>query len=158
MARHAWLKFLTALTVLFCAYQSHAHPLIISIDSSNRLRSDPVASMAIDDVAGLLRSAFSGAQVVHNARACQVRIVLPDVVATRDHCIPVPSGRHYFCTAVPDASYRWQSGRRMGTIVIKLESATPDGVAAGLYGLLQEKLERSLLLFTTFEIKNGCRA
>ena len=83
---------------------------------------------------------FPSALVGHNARACQVRFVLPDVVANRDNCIPGPSVRPYLCTAVPDASYRWQSERRGGTVTLSLKTGTPEGVAAGLYGLLQEKL------------------
>lgn len=139
--RSAVIGFLMTLLPVFSARQSHAsHPLTISIDATERLCSTPVASPAIADVAELLRRSLPGALVAHNVRACRVRIVLPDVVASRDRCIPGPSVRPYLCTAVPDASYRWQSDRRRGPITLRLETGTPEGVAAGLYGLLQEKL------------------
>jgi len=130
----------TALAVVFSANYSQAGSMTISIDASERLCSSPVANLAIADAAELLRRSFPQALVGHNIRACQVRIVLPDVVANRDNCIPGPSVRPYLCTAVPDASYHWQSGRRRGIITLKLETGTPEGVSAGLYGLLQEKL------------------
>lgn len=140
----AWLMrpiLFSVLSVVCPAPHSHAHPVTtISIDASERLCSNPVAFLAIADAAELLRQSFPRAVVAHNARACQVRIMLPDVVANRDQCVPGPSVRPYLCTAVPDASYRWQSERRRGTITLKLEAGTPEGVAAALYGLLQERL------------------
>jgi hypothetical protein len=138
-----WLRRLilfAVLTVVIPANNSQARPLTISIDASERLCSHPVAILAIADAAELLRRSFLHAQVVHNARACRVRILLPDVVANRDQCIPGPSVRPYLCTAVPDVSYRWQSERRRGTVTLSLKTGTPEGVATGLYGLLQEKL------------------
>ena len=134
------LIILALLIVAAPAQATYAQPLTISIDASERLCSKPVAFLAIADAAELLRCSFPCAMIVHNARACQVRIVLPDVVANRDYCIPGPSVRPYLCTAVPDASYRWQSGRLGGTVTLNLKTGTPEGVAAGLYGLLQEKL------------------
>jgi hypothetical protein len=132
---------LAALSVLLPAAHSLASPpLTISIDVSERLCSDSVACLAIADAAELLRRSLPDARVVHNATTCQVRLVLPDVVANRDRCIPGPSERPYLCTAVPDPSYRWQSGRRGGTTTLSLEAVSPDGVAAALYGLLQEKI------------------
>lgn len=128
------------MAVATTAHNSHARPLVISIDASKNLRADPVASQAIDDVEGLLRTSFPRAVVTRDARTCQVRIVLPDVTANRDLCIPRPSARPYLCTAVPDASYRWQSKKRDRTILLSLVAVSPEGVAAGLYGLLQEKL------------------
>jgi hypothetical protein len=131
---------LTILTVLFPVQHSQAQALTISIDVSERLCSNPVALLAISDAADLLRRSFPHGSVAHNARECQVRMVLPDVVANREQCIPRPSVRPYLCTAVADASYRWQSEERRGSTVLTLETGTPEGVAAGLYGLLQEKL------------------
>jgi len=131
----------SALLVMATAVQTaQARSLTISIDASEHLCSHPVTTLAIADVAELLRRSFPHARVVHNARLVQVRIVLPDVVANRDRCIPGPSVRPYLCTAVPDDSYRWQSKRRGNTVTLSLKTATPEGVAAGLYGLLQERL------------------
>ena len=121
-------------------HYAHATPLTVSIDASVQLCSNPVALLALADTAELLRGSFRSTQVSHNATVAQVRILLPDVITGRDQCIPGPSVRPYHCTAVPDASYRWRSEKRRDTVTLTLEAATPEGVAAGLYGLLQEKL------------------
>ena len=138
------IRFVVILSaILFCSVAQDslaASPLIISIDAPERLCSNPVAVLAIADAADLLRRSIPRAQVVHNARVCQVRITLPTVDSGRDRCVPGPSERPYLCTAVPDAAYRWQSRRRGEEILLALDTGTPEGVAAGLYGLLQEKL------------------
>ena len=131
---------LISLLVVFFAKNSHSTPLTISIDASHSLRSIPVASLAIDDVEGLLRRSLFTAHVVLNARKCQIRIILPNVSNNRDLCVPGPSIRPYLCTAVPDASYSWKSTKQGRVILLRLEAVSPEGVAAGLYGLLQEKL------------------
>jgi hypothetical protein len=98
------------------------------------------AYLAIADAAGLLQRALPAAAVGHNLAAADVRIVLPDVIANRERCVPGPSVRPYLCTAVPDAAYRWRSARNSRAVVVQLMAVSPEGVAAGLYGLLQEKL------------------
>jgi hypothetical protein len=140
VTRFTRLFILTVIAVAFTAHNSEALPLTISIDASKSIRADPVASQAIDDARVLLRSSFPRAMVTGDAHSCQVRIVLPDVSANRDRCIPGPSVRPYLCTAVPDASYRWRSHKRSGIILLRLSAVSPEGIAAGLYGLLQEKL------------------
>lgn len=112
----------------------------ISIDHSDRLCFSPVACQSISDFAGLLRQSFRHGTVAHNTDSAHVRIRLPDVVASRERCVPGPSVRPYLCTAVPDASYRWRSARNGARVNLTLEARTPEGVAAGLYGLLQEKI------------------
>ena len=134
------LLILTSLAVPIGAQDSLALPFTISIDAPEQVRSNPVAYQAMEDSGGLLQRSFPGARVTRNARICQVRIVLPGVTANRDLCIPGPSVRPYLCTAVPDASYRWHSAERGGTIILRLDTSSPEGIAAGLYGLLQEKL------------------
>jgi hypothetical protein len=134
------LIMLTTLLVVSSAHDSPAQTRSISIDASQRLLANPVTYLAIADTAALLQRSFPRTLVSHNAGFCQVRIVLPDVVPNREQCIPGPSVRPYLCTAVPDAAYRWQSSSSRGTITLKLKTGTPEGVAAGLYGLLQEKL------------------
>lgn len=134
------LLILIALINIFAEYDALALPLTISMDASQQLLSNPAASLALDDAECLLRRSLPHARVIRNARSCQVRIVLPDVTANRNLCIPGPSVRPYLCTAVPDASYRWESTKRSGTVTLRLEAVSPEGVAAGLYGLAQEKL------------------
>ena len=140
ITRFTRLFILTVMAVVFAAHNSDALPLTISIDASKSLRADPVTSQALGDVNGLLRSSFPRAMITRDARSCGVRIVLPDVSANRDRCIPGPSVRPYLCTAVPDAAYRWRSIKQGETIRLSLAAVSPEGVAAGLYGLLQEKL------------------
>jgi hypothetical protein len=135
-----WILRLTFLTIVFSAQCSQARPITISIDASERLCASSVAYLAIVDTAEYIRRSFPRSPIAHNARVCQVRIVLPDVAANRDLCVPGPSERPYLCTAVPDTSYRWLSERNEGTVTLTLKTGTPEGVAAGLYGLLQEKL------------------
>jgi hypothetical protein len=134
------LAVLATLIVIVSTHHARALPLTISIDASERLCFNPVASLAIADAADLLRRSFSHAYVAHNARASRIRIELPDVVPDRNQCTPGPSVRPYLCTAVPDASYRWQSEKQGKTIILRLQTRSPEGVSAGLYGLLQEKL------------------
>jgi hypothetical protein len=134
------LLFLTLLIVVITGQNARALPLTISVDATQRLLSNPAAFLAVDDVNGLLHRMFPQALITGNASNCQVRIVLPNVIASRELCIPGPSVRPYLCTAVPDASYSWKSKREGGTITLKLVAVSPDGVAAGLYGLMQEKL------------------
>lgn len=140
VTRFTRLLILTVFAVVFGAHISHAHALVISIDASKNVRSHTAASLALSDFEALLPHSLSGALITHYARSCRIRIVLPDVSPNRDLCIPGPSVRPYLCTAVPDASYRWQSKKRGGTITLRLTAVSPEGVAAGLYGLLQEKL------------------
>lgn len=134
------LLILTSLTVVFGAQYSQALALTISIDASQNLRSNPVASQAIEDSSRLLQRAFPGARVTHNAHICQVRIVLPNVASNRDLLILGPLIKPCLCTTVPDASYSWVSNKRSGTVILRLKTASSEGVAAGLYDLLQEKL------------------
>ena len=140
VTRFTRLLILTALAVAFGVQISHARPLVISIDASKDLRANPVASLAIIDFEALLPRSFPGARMTRNAHTCRVRIVLPDVSANRDLCIPGPSVRPYLCSAVPDASYHWRSKKMGRTITLRLTAVSPEGVAAGLYGLLQGKL------------------
>lgn len=134
------LLILTALSFFFTSNTAQARPLTISIDAPDCLYFNPVVSLAAADSSDLLRRSFPSARVAHNSPHSQIRIVLPDVTANRDLCIPGPSVRPYLCTAVPDASYRWQSEKRGSIITLRLNTVSPEGVAAGLYGLLQEKL------------------
>jgi hypothetical protein len=134
------LFILTVLIIVCSVQRVPARPLSISIDASQQLLSSPVASRAIDDVKELLRRSFPRALVTNFASSCRVRIVLPGATTNRDFYVPGPSVRPYLCTAVPNVAYRWQSEKRGGTLTLKLYAVSPEGVAAGLYALLQEKL------------------
>ncbi|MDD2850881.1 MAG: hypothetical protein PHY09_03155 [Desulfuromonadaceae bacterium] len=126
--------------VFFFTSLSYAKRLTISIDAPVSLYFNPVVNLAVAEAAELLRKSFPSARVFHNNHSSQIKIKLPDVASNRDYCVPGPSVRPYLCTSVPDASYRWVSVNSGGAITLKLEVVSPEGVAAGLYGLLQEKL------------------
>jgi hypothetical protein len=134
------LLILTSIMVVMTGKNSNAHTLTISIDTPDRLLLNSVVYLAIADSSELLRRSFTDAQIGHNSRSSQIRIKLPNVTSNRDLCVPGPSVRPYLCTAVPDVTYRWQSKIMGETITLSLEAVSPEGVAAGLYGLLQEKL------------------
>ncbi len=118
----------------------NAQAFTISIDASESLCLNPVVGLALADSADLLRRSFPRSRVGHTMDRCSVRIILPDVETNREHYVPAPSKRPYLCIAVPNTSYEWHSSRKNHTIVLCLKTATPEGVAAGLYGLIQEKL------------------
>ncbi|WP_223923548.1 hypothetical protein [Geobacter sp. AOG2] len=103
-------------------------PLAITIRAPQSLLGRPPARLAIDDTIVLLRRAFPTALIGPGRGRAQVVIRLP----------PVPAAAHP--AAPPEDSYRWRSTRRNGVITLELSASTPEGVASGLYGLLQEKL------------------
>ena len=47
---------------------------------------------------------------------------------------------HHPLLYAPWSGYRWDSRRRKNSVEIRLEASSPQGVACGLYGLLQERL------------------
>jgi len=140
MMKLIFLAIVIVLTVVLGAHYSDARPLTISIDAPDRLYGNPAAYRAATDFSDMLQRSFPTARIVHNFTNCSIRINLPDVAANRDFCIPGPSVRPYLCTAVPDTSYQWRSTKQRGITTLMLEAVSPEGVAAGLYGLLQEKL------------------
>ncbi|BCS53377.1 hypothetical protein [Geobacter sp. SVR] len=136
------LRPLVLVLVMLCvpAAPALAQPLSISVDAPQALLCNSVARQAIDDTLALLRRSFPEASISLNGRQATVRLLLPAVASSPDTRIPAPSVRPYLCTAVPNPAYRWRSIRQGKAIVLRLQAANPEGVAAGLYGLLQEKL------------------
>lgn len=106
-------------------------PLAISVLASRSLLSRPQARLAVDDSVVLLRRAFPAALVRTTPGRGDVVIALPEIPAKT---ASAPSA------APPDCSYCWRSSRRHGVTTLGLSAATPEGVACGLYALLQEKL------------------
>ncbi len=123
----------TALLLIWAA-SCQAGQLRISISSPAALRDDPVVHHAVADTRALLRQAFPAADVSFSARNAAVRILLPAAL---------PAGPSRSAARVrkpPDAAYRWRSSGGSGVITLRLQAASAEGVACGLYGLLQEKL------------------
>ena len=112
----------------------------VTIQASPKLLSSPVAKAAIDDTRALLQQAMPSAIVSLNKDGAQVVIILPDtgISAPRPHQSPPASTRYRLPT--PDRSYRWTSRPETGRTVLRLQARSPDGVACGLYGLLQGRL------------------
>ena len=85
----------------------------------------------MDDTVVLLRRAFPGALVGAGPRRADVVIRLPEIRAANVSAHPA---------GPPGSSYCWRSLRRGKVIILELTASTPEGVACGLYALLQEKL------------------
>lgn len=131
-----------ALLLAFLSIPAHAFAdaLKITIAAPPSLLDSPVARLAVEDAASLLRRMFPQGTVSVNGRGADVRLVLPEVPAAASPFAST-AGRSRSPFAVSDASYRWRSGRQGAEIVVRLRASSPEGVANGLYGLLQERLE-----------------
>lgn len=123
------LPFLLIWLLLFAsAAYAGSHRLTISIHAPARLVAAAPVKSAVDDTLQLLRRIFPQADITLN-RAGTVILQLPDRVAL------TAAGN------VPDQGYRWRSSREGTRTVLHLHAVSPEGVSAGLYGLLQEQLK-----------------
>lgn len=123
------LPFLLIWLLLFSsAAYAGSHRLTISIHAPARLVAAAPVKSAVDDTLQLLRRIFPQADITLN-RAGTVILQLPDRVAL------TAAGN------VPDQGYRWHSSREGTRTVLHLHAVSPEGVSAGLYGLLQEQLK-----------------
>jgi len=132
---------LVAVLLLAIPAQAVGRPIGIGIQAAQSLLDSPPARLAINDTVGLLQKAFPGAIVAINKPAVDVRLILPDIKGASAACAPEAQKRRPFpCLPAPDSSYSWKSAQRAGLTTIRLAATSPEGVACGLYGLLQEKL------------------
>jgi hypothetical protein len=101
----------------------------------------PVVQLAVKDTRTLLSRGFPNARITLNAQISKVRIVLPDPEQMRNSPSPGPKlHTRYPLLHSPWQGYRWDSHRRKDFIELRLLATSPQGVACGLYGLLQERL------------------
>ena len=111
----------------------------IGILASPALLGNTCVELAVRDGIYLLERGFPGAPVSLNSRGASVLLVLsaqqPLSTSAREQ-----KRRPYQTLSVPEASFRWEATVAGGKRVLRLTAATPAGVAAGLYALLQEKL------------------
>jgi len=115
---------------------------VIGIQAAQSLLVSPPARLAVEDTVVLLRKTFPGAVVTINKLDVDVRLVLPDMKGSSP--FSQAAQRHQTFSfprlSAPDSSYVWKSARTAGVTVVRLTAVSPEGVACGLYGLLQEKL------------------
>jgi len=132
----------TVILVLACLIpQAKASDFSITIHVSKKLLTVPVSKTAIEDSEVLLQQAMPAADITINSKkTARIIIILPEVEKfTKNQAPPLPLS----VTArlpVPDRSYRWVSRLETGRTVLRLQARSPEGVACGLYGLLQGKL------------------
>ena len=101
----------------------------------------PVVRLAVQDTRTLLSRGFPNARITLNAQVSKVRIVLPDPEQMRNSPFPGPEQHtRYPLLHSPWQGYRWDSQRRKDFIELRLHATSPQGIACGLYGLLQERL------------------
>lgn len=133
-------RLFSALFFIFSFSTSLSAQLSISIEHAPELRANPITSHTLDDVRDLLAIGCN-CPVAFNNRTAKVRLLLPLPEAGADS---IPSefaaGRNYPYFHYPRHGYRWNSREQSGQILLNLESPTFQGIANGLYGLLQEKL------------------
>ena len=114
--------------------------LSISLDHPEALQQQTTTAHALADARELLAFACQ-CPVSYNDRQADVRLLLP-LPAPGADTLPSPfaAGRDYPYYHYPRHGYRWDSRRQDGRILLALTTPTHQGIANGLYGLLQEKL------------------
>ncbi|MFH1027928.1 MAG: hypothetical protein V1791_07995, partial [Pseudomonadota bacterium] len=129
------------LIVVAIAVPADAAGLQVTIQAPARLLASPVARSAIDDTGALLQQALPSAKVsINNRTGSGVLIILPDTGIPADRTRTSPPAATMRRLSLPDRSYRWKSGSTNGRTVLRLQARSAEGVACGLYGLLQGKL------------------
>jgi hypothetical protein len=140
---HFMGEILVAVVILFAAADvvpANAASLFITIQASPKLLSSPVAQAAIDDTRALLQQAMPSADVSINKAGAEVVIILPETNITIKKQLPTHSASTKHSLSTPDRSFRWKSRSEAGQTVLRLKACSPEGVACGLYGLLQGKM------------------
>lgn len=141
VARNGWWCLLCLATVLLPIPVSAAtRPLTIDIRAPRTLLHRSPSRLAIEDSRNLLKKAFPGASITLNKGDADIRILLPDLSTGKRAQVQPGRTKPYPTLPIPDASYGWTAIGRAGRTTLRLEASSPDGVASGLYGLLQEKL------------------
>ncbi|NVN90119.1 MAG: hypothetical protein HXX11_05890 [Desulfuromonadales bacterium] len=134
-------SLLTAICLVFLLPPSlaSAAALRITLSVPGALLAVPAVRMAVEDSRNLLQNSFPGATVNINDSRSDVLLILRPVKPATDASRPA-SHLPYPTLPQPDSYYGWQSRESRGKTVLTLSATTPQGLACGLYGLLQEKL------------------
>ena len=110
----------------------------VTIQAPPQLISSQVTMAAIDDTRALLQQAMPYARVsINSTSRAHIAIILPDTSKVSGKP-PSVSRKHPL--PVPNRSYQWTSRAAAGQTVLRLQAGSPEGVASGLYGLLQGKM------------------
>jgi hypothetical protein len=128
------------LMVFMCVTPASASRFSVSIQASPKLLASPIAGTAIYDTTSLLQQAMPSAAVGINKGGAQVVIILPDIHIPTNSPNPAMAASTSHRLPTPDRSYRWKSRHEAGHTALRLQARSPEGVACGLYGLLQGKL------------------
>jgi hypothetical protein len=139
-ARHLRLILVSQLFLaLLFSVSAYAGGLTIGILAPPQLLAEPAARLAVEDCLLLLAKGFPGATVTLNPPNAQVLLILPKPPPAG---VTKPAGpsRSYPTLSTAPAEFRWRWRRHADRRRLVLEASTPEGVAAGLYALLQEKL------------------
>lgn len=133
-------RFWAFCILVFWAFQAKAADFTFSISADHSALLDPISANAIADFGELLDSACH-CKVKDDALAEVTFEILPlqpgaDTIQSR-----FEAERDYPYFHTPNSAFKWNGDRNLiGKYVMKLNSPTSRGVAAGLYALLQEVL------------------
>ncbi|HLP52028.1 MAG TPA: hypothetical protein VK154_14165 [Chitinophagales bacterium] len=137
------IRYFTLLILTACYVAANAQMQVlksISINADAGTLASPVSKQAIDDVTKLLSEACK-CTVQVNLKDADVVLNLPNVdPAVKAQPIRFETGKPYPVLHYPETDYRWTSKRSGTSMSMTLETKTNEGISAGLYGLLQEKL------------------
>lgn len=112
----------------------------ISISAPRAILMNSICKSTIDDVAGLLRQAFPGWQVAVNDENATVQICISEIDIQNKSDSPFARNRNFHYLAYPRHDYEWTSKSTNNGVRLDLNTWSFEGIAFGLYGLLQEKL------------------
>ena len=132
------LFVLVILTIAEGAVAASASSFSVTIQVQPHLLSSHIARAAIDDASALLQQAMPHARVsINSTSQAEVVIILTDTSKVRGKLLTA-SNRHPL--HLPNRSYQWISRTAAGQTILRLQASSPEGVASGLYGLLQAKM------------------
>jgi len=137
-----WLKLKVPLHLAILLLLAMASPCLaagssIGILAPPALLANPALDLAVKDCVSLLQRGFPGTVVSLNGKNSRVLLILSRPAAASR---PSRERRSYQTLSVPEAGFRWDSTGAGGKVVLRIRASTPEGLAAGLYALLQEKL------------------
>lgn len=130
----------TWLLILGIAGANPVNALTISVDWPQGTSQNKIVRHAAQDAVNLLKIACD-CPVNINQPDAEVHLMLPEIIPGAD-TIPTSfaANRPYPYLHYPRHDYRWTSRPQSGQILLVLETSTAQGIANGIYGLLQEQL------------------